>query len=456
MKRLINISLLSLAVVLTMSFACNQGSSTESKKKSSMELMNIDGFEVILKHRTNEVVSARYYIKGGTANYSKAQEGIENLAFGLAATGGTTETPKDEFNGLVEKYGTAINGNSSYDTGEFSLQCVKLNWDASWDLFAQAILSPALDPDEFDRQKQQMISAVKQNETDPDGHIRQMALENSFKDGNYAKKANGSIESLEDISLADITKYLPTVMSRSQNFLVVVGDISKEDLTEKVEALIADLPEGDYKNDDLTPLTVEESNINIEQRDIATNYMRALMSAPAQGTKEATIMQVAMNILSDRYFDEIRTKRSLSYAPGAFFAGLNHPYSAMVVSTTDPNQSAEVMLDELVKIKSEGFDAIELRDKKETFLTFHYMGQETNAAQSATIGSAHIQGGIEMVDSFVDDVYAISLDELNSTFNKYINGVSWSYLGDKSLVDETIFLKDINETTPVEGQETIQ
>ena len=456
MKNLKNIFWLAITVVLSMSFACNNSSNNVGDSKSSTELMSIDGFDVILKHRTNEVVSVRYYIKGGTANYSKSQEGIENLALSLAATGGTKDTPKDEFNRLIEKYGTTINGSSTYDAGEMSMQCVKQNWDTSWDLFTQAILNPALDNEEFERQKQQMISAVKQNETNPDGHIRQMALENSFKDGNYAKKANGSVESLENIGLSDISNHLSKIKSHSQNFLVVVGDISNDDLKTKVETLIADLPKGGYQNDDLTPLTVSESDINMEQRDIATNYMRALMSAPEQGSKEATIMQVAMSILSDRYFEEIRTKRSLSYAPGAFFAGLNHPYSAMVVSTTDPNQSAQVMLDELVKIKSEGFETIELRDKKETFLTRHYMGQETNGAQSATLGTAHMQGGIEMVETFVDDVYAIELADLNATFSKYINGVSWSYLGDKSLVDETIFLTDINATTPVEGQQTVQ
>ena len=93
------------------------------------------------------------------------------------------------------------------------------------------------------------------------------------------------------------------------------------------------------------------------------------MSAPYANSKDGVAMQIAMSILGDRYFTELRTKRSLSYAPAAFYAmaAVNNPYSVIYISTTKPEESMQVMVDEINKIKKEGFLEDELRDVKVSF-----------------------------------------------------------------------------------------
>ena len=50
----------------------------------------------------------------------------------------------------------------------------------------------------------------------------------------------------------------------------------------------------------------------IEDRDIATNYIIGQMDAPKMDSKEGVAMRIAMSVLRDRLFIEIRTKRGLS------------------------------------------------------------------------------------------------------------------------------------------------
>src|SRR5205823_2145408 len=126
--------------------------------------------------------------------------------------------------------------------------------------------------------------------------------------------------------------------------LVVVGKIKMEDLRKQVSAAFAKLPEGISDPFISNPPKIAASNVTIEEREIATNYIQGIFSAPATGTRESIAMRVGTSILAERLFIEIRTKRNLSYAPSASVAGLFNPYGSVYVSTTDPNAAVQVMM----------------------------------------------------------------------------------------------------------------
>jgi predicted Zn-dependent peptidase len=179
----------------------------------------------------------------------------------------------------------------------------------------------------------------------------------------------------------------------------------------------------------------------VEDRDIATNYIRGLMSAPRMDHPDGVPMMVAMSILGDRYFEELRTKRSLSYAPAAFYSRgvLNNPYNAIYISTLDPKQSMEVMVAEINKIKEVGFADKELADKKQGYLTQHYMGLETTSAQSNSLGLAEMAGGWELAEEFTDKVNKLTTADINRVFDAYTKAIKWTYLGKQDMVDADDF-----------------
>ncbi len=152
-------------------------------------------------------------------------------------------------------------------------------------------------------------------------------------------------------------------------------------------------------------------------------------------------MRIAMNILNDRFFVELRTKRSLSYAPQAGYNAnrISNPYNSIYISTLDPKQSIDVMVEEINKIKKEGFTEKELVDKKQTFLTRYFMGQETSAAQSQTLGMNEMGGTWKNVETFTDDVNKATLKEVNTVLTKYTGAIRWTYLGKKDAVNEEDF-----------------
>lgn len=409
------------------------------------------GIKVIFKPSPKEVISVRLFVDGGTANYPKEQEGIEALALMTAIEGGTKTLDKVAFQTEAEKIGAHFASATTYDFGSIEMTCLSSFWDKSWELFTDAILNPAFDEKEFSIVKEQLIATAKNLEADPDAHLRNLAMENVFEGKNYSKQPDGTSESLQKLTLEETKKYYFNTIGKKRCFIVVVGNVQEDDLKKKVEVSLARMKEG-------TPATKEprqvirEGGVHIEDRDIATNYLRGVFTAPAMSDKDAVALRMAMNILQDKFFVELRTKRSLSYAPAAFYSTgvINSPYSVLYITTQDPAQSMQVMVDLINEIKKSGFTDKELKDTKLSFLTNFYMGQETSAAQSQTLGMMQVAGDWKLAETFSEKVNALTLDEMNKAFAKYTNAIQWTYLGKKDAVKETDFkqLKYDKKNTP--------
>ncbi|MBK6731790.1 MAG: insulinase family protein [Bacteroidetes bacterium] len=406
--------------------------------------LNIDGIKVILKTTPKEVISVRMFIEGGTANYDDKLEGIENMTLSLMIDGGTKNLSKLDFKTESEKIGTSFSAATNLDYGFISMTCIKAFWDKSWNLFADAVMNPALSKDEFTILQQQLVAGAKSNESDPDGHLALISRRNAFPNSNYRKEPNGTAESLNALTLDQVQKYYSQIIVKKRTFIVVVGNITEAEITKAIKESLAKLPQGTTTaREQQTILT--EGKVFIEDRDIATNYIRGVMSAPMLNTKEGVAMRIAMNILGDRYFTELRTKRSLSYAPAAFYAqaAVFNPYSVIYISTTDPEQSMQVMVDEINKIKKEGFSEEELTDTRETFLTQYYLTLETTANQANALGVSEMAGGWEMMDNFTKDVNETTLKEVNKVFDQYSKAIVWTYLGKQGMVKQENFKQPV-------------
>jgi zinc protease len=435
MKKIL-ISIFSAAVLL-----CTN--TVMAQSKNTVEEIMVDGFKVIYKPTSNQIVSVRLFIKGGTANYTKEQEGIENLMLDLITTSGTSKYPKSEYNRLLDKMGSTINGNSGLDYGNIALNCVNRSFENTWAIFDEVINAPIFDEAEFKKQRDAMVSNVQQEKSDPDSYLTEMAMNDAFANLNYDKNTNGSEESLNKLTLEDLKNHYKKVMNKKQTFLVVVGKIDKAQLIEKVKKLTKSMPAGNYVPAKPTMLTINKSTLNTEERKIATNYIRGVMNGAAYGTEEQYAMQLAFGILQDRLFDEIRTNRSLSYAPAAFYQTNNNPCSNVYVSTTDPDQAVQVIIDEIKKIKTVGFTEEEIKNQKSSYVTTYYMGLETNAAQSMGLGVNEVKGTYKNFNDFIANINKVPAKEVNNVVKKYLTGIRWSYLGDLTKVKSDTFLQKL-------------
>jgi predicted Zn-dependent peptidase len=204
--------------------------------------------------------------------------------------------------------------------------------------------------------------------------------------------------------------------------------------------MLAVIPEGKpftLKKETISPV---KNSFTPEKKDLATNYIQAVTSAPAPGTPDFNAFQLAMRIFSQRHFLEVRTNNGLSYAPQSWFDGGSSPSANIAVSTTDPNKYIGVLTTLIEKTKKDGFTEDELRNIKTGYLTRFFYGQETNNARaSSLVANEVLHNNWKRALTLSDDMKKVTLPELNAVFNKYITNLVWAYQGDPAKANAVLF-----------------
>lgn len=401
------------------------------------------GVKVIARESVKGTVSARVFLLGGVANYPAEKQGVEEIMLTLIAEGGPASMEKQEYQRTLEKIGARINSSTGYDYSNISLNCIKPYWKSSWQIFSAAITDPAFRQEDFDLVKNKLITAAKQAKTNPDAHLSNLSMESAWEGTDYAKRPSGTAESLESLTLKDVKGYYNRLFGKDRVFVVVVGDLNFDQVQDFMAQSFEKLPQGTPPPSIYAGEKVEEG-LMVEDRNIETNYIRGVFDAPMKGTDASIHNALAMRILGRRFFEELRTKRSLSYAPSARTTGYAaRPMNQVYISTTDPEQSLEVMVDLVNQVRTDGFEKKELDGTKQTFLTNYYMGQETNSSISMSLGVNEIYGGWENMDRFTDRVLATELDDINSVMRTYGDEIHWTYLGKEELVKPKMFSQPV-------------
>ena len=171
-----------------------------------------------------------------------------------------------------------------------------------------------------------------------------------------------------------------------------------------------------------------------------TNYIIGSFVAPSIRDPDYYAMSMGISLLQQRVFEEVRTKRNLSYAPAVFERGLLANAGSLYVTAVDPAATLPVMLGEVERLQRELVSAKELRDKITTFLTRYYLQNETNAAQASFLARYELAGlGWKASEDFVQRMKSVTPEQVRAAAQKYIHDIQFVVIGDPAKVDRALF-----------------
>ena len=410
--------------------------------KVHTESFTVDGLQVITKQTPgNPVVAVGFYLNGGTKYEPKNLAGIERMMFTIA-THGTQSLSKDSLNAALESMGTNAGADAAYDYNGFTMTTLKRNFARSWALFTDMVLHPAFADAEVELVKEQQLNNLKSEKDDPDSYLRLVSNELYFDDHPYAVSLNGTEESVSGITRQQLLDYHAKNVTKSRALLVIVGDVSLDQVKTQVQALATELPRdpGEYSAELPAGFDAGVSDLKIIQRDLPTNYIRGLCTAPAPGTEDYPAFFAAMNILDDKLFEEIRTKRNLSYAPASGVSIRAQNYGVLYVSTVAPDTTVKVMFESIEEMQAEPLSEDELNDKITQTITRNLMQQETAAAQRNELARYELAGGgWSNSEMFIDKLMALKPEDLQKAMKQYAHNWHFAVIGDSTAVDEVLF-----------------
>lgn len=431
---------LSLAVA---GYAQSGKTDTTAAQISSVSEFEVNGLKVLLKRRVSApTVAVGLFIRGGSRNYDDKSSGIENLMLNAAIDSGK-KFSRDAVRRELSRTGSGITAAAGSDYSAVSLVSTKQNFGNVWDIFADVMMNPAFIPADVDRIRQQIISGLREAEINPDSALDALQDRVIYAGHPYARDPSGTISTIGSFTVDQVRAYHQSVMQTSQLLLVVAGDLEENDLKARIAATFGKLPRGAYKGEPLAPLDFSKPTLDIAPRNLQTNYVQGVFSAPPLTSPDYYAMRVATSILGERVFEEVRKQRQLSYSPDASLNTSAANTGFIYVTAVDANQAVSVMLDIIKNLKTNPVDEDQIEGMAGQFLTNYYLKQETNAAQAGDLARYElIGGGWRNSFEFLNRMREVKPKDVQAVANKYMKNLRFVVIGNPQAINRSIFLQN--------------
>ena len=411
-----------------------------SKQAALVSEFEVNGLKVLLKRREGSLtVAAGLFIRGGASNINAQNAGIETLMLS-AATEASTNFPRARMRTELSRMGTVIGSSSNNDYSVLSLATTRANFDRSWQIFSDVALRPSFTKEDVALVQQRIVVSLSDDTDNPDVYLQKLQEKVAYAGHPYLNNTSGTPETVAKLTPEDLRQYHTKLMETSRLLLVIVGDLSPNDVRGLVSASFGKLPVGTYKAQALPQLAFDKSSVEVTPRELPTNYVQGFFTAPSLTSPDIYAMRVASSLLRDRVFEEVRVRRNLSYAPDAFLRTQAANVGGLYVTAVDANQSIRVMLSEIARLQNESVSSDDIHAIIAQYLTTYYLGQETNAAQAGELAQYElIGGGWRNSINFLERLSAVTPADIQKVSQKYMRNIRFVVLGNPRSVDTVVF-----------------
>jgi zinc protease len=426
--------------IVVVVLACVAWESSAQEKSVAVDEFIVNGLKVLVKPvSANDIISVQLYLRGGCMNLTEATQGIEHLLL-QSALKGSKNYPKEQLNTVLDRTASAITGASTKNFSKVTLRCLKSDIDKLWDVFADVIMRPAFVPEDVEVVRNNILLGIKQRKDNPDSYLALVADEGFYAGHPYRFEPEGVEGSMSALTIDQMKKYLADNLVTSKLLLVVVGNMSTEDVRTKVEATFGKLPQGQYKPVFPAPVVHATPSMKVIEQQMPTNYFRGTFALPGPSDPDHHSTLVMMSVLGTRVWEEVRTKRNLSYAPAArgtnFFANQGFLY----VTTVLPDSAVKVMLGEVKRLQNEPVPAKDLKDRITMFLTGYSLARETNESQGDFLAFYELSGaGWKATTQLMDRFRGVSAADIQKVARTYFHNMQTTVIGDPKSVHKEVY-----------------
>jgi zinc protease len=411
-----------------------------AQSRPAIEDFRVAGIHVIHKPIVaNDVIAVRLYLTGGSAALTPAMAGVEEM-IASAVTLGTEKYTKDQFTALSTATGTDISGDASRDFTVFSLRAVREHWNDAWDLFAQAVAHPTFPKDEVDLARAQQVDALKQRTDNPDSYLTLLSDSVTYAGHPFALDPDGTPESVAALTRDDLARWHKRRLTKANMLVVVVGNVSRADLTSRIAAAFGKLPATGGGAPRVPALAAAKPTVTVVERPLPTNYIQGLYIAPSRASRDLPALQLAARVLSERLFEEVRTKRNLTYAVGSRLSSGLVGRGMLYVTAVEPDTTLKVILTEVRRLQREPVSRDRLQETMNPYATDYWMSQETNMGQAQQLGLWELTGGgWRNALTYVDRMRAVTPADVQRVATRYLKNARFVVIGDPKKIDRALF-----------------
>jgi zinc protease len=157
---------------------------------------------------------------------------------------GTTNIPKEQIKGIIEKFGGSWNGYTWIDQTTYMETASTAGLDRMLFIEAERMANCVYDPEDCESERTVIISELQGSENDPDTLLEQEVIAAAFKVHPYRHPTIGWLSDLQSMTREDLYRYYRRNYVPNNATVVVVGDVETDDVFRRVEKQFGGIPAG--------------------------------------------------------------------------------------------------------------------------------------------------------------------------------------------------------------------
>ncbi len=389
------------------------------------------GIHVILRStNANQVVGAILGFEGGLAYGESDNASIAQGTAGLIAASGSDKYPKSAYRDSLAALSTTIAGSGNLYHMTFTLRTIRPSFNSAWNLFSDLLTHPHYDTLEAEKEKEQALKAIEGRESDPETYSAFLA--DSLWMGTSRLNRVSTEDEVNKLTISDLMQYRNNLFQRSRMVLVVVGDVSRKEIESKLASLES-LPQGNFawtKIAKAVPVT-DQFKFVPKPADFPTTYVN--MRSPSANIADQGwwAERVMLGVLDTRLFDEVRTKRNLSYSPQAYATGNYTNFDVdLSLQSVLPDSASHVVFDELRKLQNAEVNPTDLRHAKEGRITTYYYIAQENLRQAQFLFTDQVEAGDwRLFFKIVPETEKVTAPQIQQAAKQYLHGLTFVLMG---------------------------
>lgn len=392
-----------------------------------------NGITILTRPNFNSpTLSLKGYVNSGSLLDPDDKLGLSYLT----ASGLMNGTIHHNFQNLyneIESVGAHINFSAGTLTTSFSAHCLKEDLNLILGLISESLCSPTFPDKEFNRQKNQMLTALAIRAQDTSAMSALLFDQIIYAGHPYQRPEEGFPETIQAITRQDIINFYKRTFGPKGMVIVIVGAVEPTSAVNAVSDVFAQwenqkqetLP--DIPSMDPISETTRKA-LSIPGKSQADIVMGSL--APERLSPDYVPLRIGNNILGEfgmmgRLGQRIREESGLAYyvyssltaslGPGAWemIAGVNPRHIDRVI---------ELISEEVKTFVSEPVSNEELADSQSYFLGRMPLLLESNSGVAVSLlNMEHFNLGLDYFIKYPGQIQAITAEEILETSRKYLH-----------------------------------
>ncbi|MFV0447910.1 MAG: M16 family metallopeptidase [Vibrio sp.] len=324
-------------------------------------------------------VVIQFKLPAGERHVARGQEGLANLTAAMMEQDSALRNVED-IQAQLDKLGSTISVNANAYSTSVVVSSLDKNLPETLAVIEEVLFRPGFKQHDFDRIKQQMIQGMVYQHQQPEWLASQATRQVLFGSSIFARSSDGTKDSIASLTLDDVKHFYREHYTPNGAQIVVVGDISKQEIRKQLSFFANWQGEASPLIDpQIVPPLTERKIYLIDKPQAPQSVVRLVRRGlPFDATGELYLSQLAnFNLagnFNSRINQNLREDKGFTYGASSYFTS-NREIGAVLFNA---QVRADATLDSIVELQNEmaKFSEQGLTDQEMDFLRLAVGQQE--------------------------------------------------------------------------------